>query len=82
MPAYKRKPDFFETEEGKEFEQLLKVMTKDSAFSTGPSYSANSKLYPDNLIPFVNKHMEYLRTHPSTNPYHYLSNLRLITRVR
>ncbi len=82
MPTFKRKSDFFETEEGLEFERALKEMALDNAFNTDPSFSANSELYPDKLIPFVNKHMEYLRTHPSVDPQHYLSNLRLMTRVR
>jgi len=82
MSGYKRKPDFFETEEGKRVEQTLKIMAKDNAYSTEPSYSANTKLYPNNIIPFVNKHMDYLKSHPTTDPSHYLSNLRLITRVR
>ncbi len=82
MPIYKKKSDFFETEEGIEFEKTLVVMAKDSSYNTGPSYSANSELYPNNLIPFVNKHMDYLRNHPTTDPQHYLANLRLMTRIR
>lgn len=82
MPTYKKKPNFFETEEGVEFIETLRIMAKDKTYNTKSSYSANGELYPDNLIPFVNKHMEYLKNHPATNPQHYLANLRLMTRVR
>jgi hypothetical protein len=82
MATYKRKSDFFESEEGIEIEQKLRLMAQDATYHTGSSYSANSTLYPDNLIPFVDKHMSYLRNHPTTDPQHYLSNLRLITRKR
>lgn len=82
MATYKKKLDFFATEEGREFEQELLTMAKDVAYNTKPSYSANSELYPDNLIPFVEKHKAYIRNHPKTDPRHYLANLRLIVRSR
>ncbi|HSX46712.1 MAG TPA: hypothetical protein VLF87_01845 [Patescibacteria group bacterium] len=82
MPAYKRKTDYFETEEGIEIIEMLSTMNTDKAYNTEPSYSSNTKLYPNNLIPFVEKHMDYLRNHPSTDPTHYISNLRLMTRLR
>jgi hypothetical protein len=82
VTAYKRKQDFFETEEGVEVERILKMMVANEIYNTESSYSANSELYPDNRIPFVNKHMAYLRSHPATDPEQYLANLRLMTRVR
>lgn len=82
MPTYKKKPPFFETEEGLEIRQVLIKMAADPAFNTLASYSANTETYPDNQIPFVNKHMNYLRTHPATDPRHYIANLRLMTRKK
>ncbi len=82
MPTYKKHANFFETEEGVEYIKRLKKMAIDSTFNTDSSYSANSEMYPDNLIPFVNKHIDYLRKHPSLDPHQYLANLRLMTRVR
>jgi hypothetical protein len=82
MPTYKKKEDFFATEDGKDFVKALKKMAADNAYSTDASYSANSELYPDNTISFVNKHIEYIRNHPSTDPGQYLANLRLMTRKR
>lgn len=82
MPTMKKKFNFFESEEGVAVKQTLRLMTEDTRYNTDSSYSADSGSYPNNLIPFVDKHMNYLRSHPSTDPQHYLSNLRLITRLR
>jgi hypothetical protein len=82
MSTYKKKQNFFESSEGVKVAELLTAMAADPTYNTVSSYSANSELYPDNLIPFVNKHMDYLRNHPATDPRHYLANLRLMTRVR
>lgn len=82
MPTAKKRVNFFESEEGLEIERTLRGMALDAAYNTDASYSANSSLYPDNLIPFVAKHMSYLNAHPSTDPQHYISNLRLMTKVR
>lgn len=82
MPSYKKKIDFFETPEGEKFIEMLHVMAADRSYNTKSSYSANGELYPNHKISFVKKHMAYIKSHPSTNPEHYLANLRLMTRVR
>lgn len=82
MVTYKRKSDFFETEDGIEVVRALRAMSLDKAYNTEGGYTANSQLYADNIIPFVEKHKDYLRNHPSTDPQHYLSNLRLMTKIR
>lgn len=81
MPAIK-KADFFDSEAGQAARQALLIMDKDTAFNTYSSYTANAQDYPDYKIPFVDKHMNYLMLHPSTDPQQYISNLRLMTRVR
>lgn len=63
-------------------EHELEKMVANPGFSTESSYSANVEAYPDHLIPFVAKHMAYLHTHPKVNPDQYLSNLRMMTKVR
>jgi hypothetical protein len=63
-------------------EKALDLIEQDASFNTGSSYSANTDAYPDHLIPFKAKHMAYLRTHPKTDPEHYLANLRLMMRIR
>jgi len=82
MATVKKRVSFFESEEGIKIAEILRQMTVDSAFNTDSSYSANSVRYPDNLIPFVDKHMNYLNMHPNMDPYQYLANLRLMTRHR
>ncbi len=82
MPTLKKRIDFNQSEEGVEVKGILKDMELDKLYNTISSYSANQDLYPNNLIPFIDKHMDYLRTHPSIDTKHYISNLRLMTRIR
>jgi hypothetical protein len=82
MSTYKRKIDFFETNEGEEVMEMLQAMCADATYNTESSYSSKTELHPDNLISFKEKHVDYLRNHPTTNPFQYLSNLRLMTRIR
>lgn len=82
MSSYQKKKDFFSSEEGVTARNMLKEMVLDDAFNTKSSFSVDTSNYPDNLIPFVDKHMRYLRDHPNTNPQQYLSNLRLMTKIR
>ncbi len=82
MATTKRQADFVISEEGLQIKEELLAMLENDKYSTEASYSTNGDLYPDNLIPFIDKHMGYLTTHPSVDPAHYLANLRLITRVR
>lgn len=74
------KIDFFDTEDGAEIESILKRMAGDETYHTKASYSANGEMYPDHQISFVEKHKRYLRAHATTNPQHYVANLRLMTR--
>ena len=61
-----------------EIRQALRTMELDQALNTESSYSANTALWPDHRITFTEKHMAYLRAHPTLNPRHYLSNLKLM----
>ena len=65
MALQKTRKGFLDTEEGKEFKRQLKLMKSNDAYNTSPSYSADNMHYPDNLIPFVDKHMIYLINHPA-----------------
>lgn len=80
--SYKKRPNFFGTDEAILIEKILKVMQDDDAFNTVSSYSADAGKYPDHLIPFVDKHMSYLQTHPDVNPDQYIANLKLMTRLK
>jgi hypothetical protein len=81
MATTGKRGSFADEQTATETEAILVAMVQDNAYNTDSSYSANSILYPDNIIPFVDKHMQYLRTH-SIDPQYYLSNLRLMVRIR
>ena len=82
MASFKTRSGFAETIEGQEIKRKLEAMAEDSNYNTQASYNANGVLYPDNSISFVDKHMNYLITHPALEPSKYLANVRLLTRVR
>ena len=62
--------------------QSLEEMLQDNTFNTLPGYSIDTEAYPDNKIPFIENHMDYLRKHPNVNPEHYLSNLKIMLKIR
>lgn len=64
------------------FHDALRVMEKDRTLKTEPGYSGNVAMYPDHKIPFIEKHVAYMLAHPKVDPKHYLSNLRLMLRVK
>lgn len=82
MSKLSNKIKFLESEEAAVIKRILRAMVLDETYNTEPTYSANSGLYPNNLIPFLDKHMAYLSTHPDLDPQQYISNLRLMTRKR
>jgi hypothetical protein len=59
-------------------EQLAKMEIDASLKKPRSTYSANTTLYPDNQMPFIDKHISYLLDHPALDPLQYLSNLRLM----
>jgi hypothetical protein len=81
MPLTRGK-EFFDSEEAIVIRRILLQMTQDSSYSTLSSYSGDSKTYPDNIMPFTDKHMNYLITHPKLDADKYLANIRLMTRIR
>lgn len=62
--------------------QELRLMLRDDAFRTEPGYSIDTEVYPDHVVPFIEEHTRYLKKHPQVNPAHYLSNLRLMLKIR
>ena len=82
MANVKKRVDFYESEDGLRIKEILIEMTHSERYNTNSSYSANSAVHPDNLIPFVEKHMAFINTHPNVNADQYLSNLRLLTKLR
>jgi hypothetical protein len=82
VATFKKRSDFFDSEEGVDIREQLRLMTTDNKYNTTSTFSTNNELYPDNLIPFVDKHMNYLNVHPKLDATQYLANIRLMTRVR
>ena len=81
MPTATRKY-LLTPEEVERVENELRKMLEDDNFNTLSSYIASTEVYSDHKIPFVQKHMAYLRSHPKVNPDQYLSNLRMMTKIR
>lgn len=82
MSSPTKKVNFYNTEIGVEILGELNKMAKDRHYNTKSTYSANTEVYPNNRIPFTDKHMRFLNTNPNISPYQYLSNLRLMTRIK
>ena len=69
---------YLKTDTAKNVRKELEAMFANPMYSTESSYSPSS----EDRVTFVNKHMHYLSMHQKINPEHYLSNLRLMTKVR
>jgi len=78
----RKKIDMYNSEEGAAIQQSLRDMELDSSLKTEPSYTANVIAYPDMKMPFVESHLAYLTKHSEVEPAHYLSNLRLMLKIR
>ena len=72
------KVDYFETVEGQDILEQLEAMSQSETYITKESYIP----YSESLISFVNKHQEFIRKHPNTNAQHYVSNLKIMCRLR
>jgi len=57
-------------------------MAKDSNYNTTSTYHPNTTRFPDHLIPFVDKHMDYLNAHPQMDAWTYIANVKMGTRLR
>lgn len=82
MATAKKRENFPDTDEGRMLIAELKAMVKDGQYMTDSTYISNTDAYPNNQLPFIDKHIEYVRTHPSVDIDMYLSNLRLMTKIR
>lgn len=82
MATHNKRADFITSEDGVKAAKALNSMVLDNGYIIKPSFSLDSEKYADNLMPFIDKHLAYLQNNPATNLEHYLSNLKLKTRVR
>lgn len=60
----------------------LKTLEDDPTMNTAGRYSPSATDWPDNILPFREVHMAYLRKNKAVNPAHYLSNLELMIKIR
>ena len=60
----------------------LKKLQDDPTMTTKSIYSPLANEYPENQLPFVEVHMNYLRKNKGTDPAQYLSNLRIMIKKR
>jgi hypothetical protein len=80
--AASKRIDIYNSEVGTEVRSALEVLEEDPRYITQVSYTADQAHYPKGTMPFVERHLLYLHQHPSVNPMHYLSNLRLKLKIR
>ena len=66
-------------EEAEVLETLLK-MEADPQYDTASRYHSNEQKYPGNLITFSQTHLSYLKKFPLVDPYHYVRNLKMMTK--
>lgn len=69
---------FLASEEAKLIREDLMKMVADPCFNTESSYTTSSS---DSLL-FVDKHMRYMSKYANVDPQQYLSNLKLMTRIK
>jgi hypothetical protein len=74
-----RAQEFLKSEEGQAVYAELCKMVEDDSYNTVSTFSPSAE---DGSLLFIDKHMTYLCTHLSVKSDQYLSNLRLITKVR
>lgn len=60
----------------------LRALEKDPLYNTPSRYHADTERYPDNTISFAQTHLEHLKKFPKVDPDQYISNLRLMTKIR
>lgn len=82
MPTPTKRSGFFESEEAVRIKQELHQMVASGLYNTAPSFTTDGFQYPDKRMPFTDKHMNYLNSHPNLDSNMYLANLRLMTRIR
>lgn len=82
MQSLKNRSRFFGSPEAEDIKQELQFMMASDLYNTKSSFSADVVNYPDNLITFSEKHMNYLNAHPQLDAGMYIANLRLMTLIR
>lgn len=82
MATHKKRPNYSSSDDGIFAATELRALDQNKTYQTNSSYSADGELYPDHQIPFVDKHMAYLRDHPELDSRQYIANIKLKTRIK
>lgn len=77
MTQSSREKLFYTSEEGALIRRELEEMMESTLFRTESKYTPSQ----DTNQLFVDRHMKYLGQHGNVQPKHYLSNLKLMTRI-
>jgi hypothetical protein len=79
MYTTQRAKDFLTSADGIAAHEVLTEMMNDKGYKTVSTYSPSSE---NGDLSFIDKHMNYLSSHTGVNASQYVSNLRLITKIR
>ncbi len=60
----------------------LRKLEKDPTMNTVGAYSPTALEFKDQIRPFSEVHLEYLRKNKNVNPDHYISNLKIMLKKR
>ena len=78
MSSLVSRQQFLKSEEADSLRKELQDMVKDPGYNTYVRYS----LITSDGSQFVNKHMAYMASHLQMNHRQYVSNIRLMTKLR
>lgn len=78
MSSLVSRQQFLKSEEAETLRKELQNMVKDPNYNTYVRYS----LVTTNGSQFVNKHMAYMANHLQMNHRQYVSNIKLMTKLR
>lgn len=73
-----RSKEFLKSEEGLNVRDELRKMVKSKQYNTKSIYST----LDENGISFVDRHLKYIIQYPNLNCAHYISNLKLKTKLK
>lgn len=69
---------YLESDVAKSVCEELELMVANPNYRTESSYSPSS----EERLSFIDKHLRYLGTHQSLDYRHYISNLKLMTKIK
>lgn len=65
-----------------QIKEKLQGLEADPNMKTLDRYSPTADEWPNNMLPFSEIHLAYLRKNKTVNPAQYISNLELMIKIR